>query len=171
MHKKVALLIVIGIFAVAGLLNSAGSIWAHGDEEHPQKRQKSAHMQAMYALKDKIPTEYRIMERTPIHPDEESLSRGQEIYAQQCAMCHGSEGRGDGPAASGLKTTPANFLDRGHSAIYGPGEKFWIIGNGSGETGMPPFPHIEVIDRWHLVNHIFNLQENGDHMEGDEHKH
>lgn len=67
-------------------------------------------------------------------------------------MCHGSEGRGDGPAASGMKKPPANFLDRENSAINGPGEMFWIIGNGSGETGTPSFPHIKVVDCWHLLN-------------------
>ncbi len=171
MQKKVAMFIVTALFALAAVLSPAVTLWAHGDEKHPEKSQKSAHMQAMYALKDQIPTEYRIMERTPIAPDEESLARGAELYEQQCAMCHGSEGRGDGPAASGLETPPADFLDREHSAIYGPGEKFWIIGNGSGETGMPPFPHIEAIDRWHLVNHIFDLQETGDHKGSDEHHH
>jgi hypothetical protein len=36
-------------------------------------------------------------------------------------------------AAYVLKTPPANFLDHKHSAIYGPGEKYWIIGNGTGK--------------------------------------
>ena len=158
MQKNGAILIVIALFALAGVLVSAVTLWAHGDEKHPENSQKSAHMKAMYALKEKIPSEYRIMERTPIHPDEQSLARGEELYAHQCAVCHGENGRGDGPAASGLKTLPANFLDQKHSAIYGPGEKFWIIGNGSGETGMPPFPQVDIVDRWHLVNYILNLQ-------------
>lgn len=159
MQGKISIFIVTALFALAGVLSSAVSLRAHGDEKHSVKSQKSAHMQAMYALKEKIPVEYRIMERTPVVPDEQSLARGQELYSQQCAMCHGKEGRGNGPAASGMQTPPANFLDREHSAIYGPGEKFWIIGNGSGETGMPPFPHIDIVDRWHLVNHIYRLQE------------
>lgn len=32
-------------------------------------------------------------------PDPEVMALGEEIYLDQCLMCHGSEGRGDGPAA------------------------------------------------------------------------
>jgi mono/diheme cytochrome c family protein len=109
------------------------------------------------------------MKRTLVIPDQDSLQRGAEIYRQQCAVCHGEQGRGDGPAASGLKAKPANFLDLKHSSIYGPGEKFWIIGNGSGATGMPPLPHLELMDRWHLGNHIFEMQGSGEGEKGHEH--
>ena len=131
---------------------------ANGKSGHNHGHGMSAHMQAMYALKDKIPKDYQVMERTPITPDQESLQAGSEIFQRQCAVCHGDQGRGDGPASKGLTPKPANFLDREHSAIYGPGEKFWIIGNGSGETGMPAFPNLSLIDRWNLVNHIYKLQ-------------
>ena len=32
-------------------------------------------------------------------------------YRTRCLVCHGGEGRGDGPAASGLKPPPRNFAD------------------------------------------------------------
>ena len=31
------------------------------------------------------------------------------VYEQQCAFCHGIEGRGDGPAGSALRPPPTNF--------------------------------------------------------------
>jgi mono/diheme cytochrome c family protein len=34
---------------------------------------------------------------------------GRDIFRYYCATCHGSEGRGDGPVASQLKTRPANL--------------------------------------------------------------
>ena len=34
---------------------------------------------------------------------------GQEVYRQYCAVCHGTTGKGDGPAASALKTKPADL--------------------------------------------------------------
>lgn len=135
-------------------------VFAHGKEKHQTDTRMSEHMKEMYALKDKIPEEYRIMERTPIIPSEISLEQGQTIYEQNCLVCHGEVGDGKGPAAAAMPTPPANFLDKKHSAIYGPGEKYWIIGNGSGKTGMPGFPQIEPIDRWHLVNYILHLQQN-----------
>jgi mono/diheme cytochrome c family protein len=36
---------------------------------------------------------------------------GKSVFTQNCQMCHGSEGKGDGPAAAGLNPKPANFSD------------------------------------------------------------
>lgn len=36
-----------------------------------------------------------------------SLERGTVIYKEYCSQCHGAEGKGDGPAASGLNPKPA----------------------------------------------------------------
>ena len=38
-------------------------------------------------------------------------SKGKATYELRCAPCHGSEGRGDGPVASGLSPPPRNFRD------------------------------------------------------------
>ena len=39
------------------------------------------------------------------------FSEPEELYAQQCAACHGSEGRGDGPAAVVFNPRPTDFTD------------------------------------------------------------
>lgn len=36
-----------------------------------------------------------------------SAERGQILYKEYCSQCHGAEGKGDGPAASGLNPKPA----------------------------------------------------------------
>ena len=36
---------------------------------------------------------------------------GAQVYAANCATCHGEQGRGDGPAGAGLQPPPANFTD------------------------------------------------------------
>lgn len=169
MNKENIPVIFVTLFIVTGLLLKAQTLWAHGAAKHPDNNQPTSHMQAMYALKDKIPQEYRIMGRTPIVPDQESITAGKALYQQQCALCHGDDGRGNGPAANGLETPPANFLDLGHSSIYGPGEKYWIIGNGNGETGMPAFQDIDPVDRWHLVNYIYDLQSSANQEDRDDH--
>lgn len=39
--------------------------------------------------------------------EQASVARGQQLYKEYCAQCHGFTGQGDGPAASGLSPKPA----------------------------------------------------------------
>jgi mono/diheme cytochrome c family protein len=49
-----------------------------------------------------------------------SAASGAEMYTQYCAACHGSTGKGDGPAASYYKTPPADLttLAKRHDEKY-----------------------------------------------------
>jgi mono/diheme cytochrome c family protein len=38
-----------------------------------------------------------------------SPASGKEMYISYCAVCHGTDGKGGGPAASALKTPPADL--------------------------------------------------------------
>ena len=38
-----------------------------------------------------------------------SAASGIEMYSQYCAACHGTDGKGDGPAAPALKKPPTNL--------------------------------------------------------------
>lgn len=38
-----------------------------------------------------------------------SAASGKEMYTAYCASCHGTSGKGDGPAASALKTPPTDL--------------------------------------------------------------
>ncbi len=40
-----------------------------------------------------------------------SSTSGAQMYKEYCAVCHGKDGKGDGPAASELKTRPPNLTD------------------------------------------------------------
>jgi len=157
-HRKVFRLSNL-LVALLSVSISATPVLATGSGHHHHDEEAPDHMQSMMAVKEAIPGEYLIMERTPILPSEESLQKGRKLFLQNCSACHGEAGDGKGPAAASLKTPPANFLDKKHSAIYGPGEKFWIIGHGTEQTGMPAFSHLTPVDRWNLVNYILQLQQ------------
>jgi mono/diheme cytochrome c family protein len=45
---------------------------------------------------------------------------GKQMYASYCAPCHGMDGRGQGPAASALRTPPADLttLSRNHRGKF-----------------------------------------------------
>lgn len=38
-----------------------------------------------------------------------SSQSGRALYADKCAVCHGTSGKGDGPLASGLETAPPDL--------------------------------------------------------------
>ncbi len=142
---------------LTSLVTLSSSAFANGKAHNPDG-EMTEHMQSMMAVKEDIPEEYRIMNRTPVTPDESSLQQGGELFLENCSVCHGEKGDGKGPASKAMKVPPANFLEKKHSKIYGPGEKYWLIGNGTGKTGMPAFTHLTPAQRWHLVNYIFLLQ-------------
>ena len=41
------------------------------------------------------------------------LDQGKNLYSQKCAICHGHNGAGDGPAAASLTPQPSNFTKAG----------------------------------------------------------
>jgi len=45
---------------------------------------------------------------------------GREMFSAYCAACHGTEGRGDGPAAAALKRRPADLtqLARKNNGVF-----------------------------------------------------
>ena len=101
--KLIATLLLLVISAIPVLATGSG---------HHHDKEMSEHMQSMMAVKESIPDEYQIMERTPIPPSDESLQQGRKLFLQNCSACHGEDGDGKGPAAKALETPPANFLDK-----------------------------------------------------------
>lgn len=138
-------MILLILVTLPAVVQASGNGHHHAGDEH---------LRGMLAVKENIPEELRIMDRTPVTPTAASQERGAALYRSLCGVCHGATGRGDGPAAAGMTTGPANFRDAEHAAIYSPGEKYWIIGNGL-ESGMPGFAsQLSPLQRWDLVNYV-----------------
>lgn len=90
----------------------------------------------------------------PFRGDEDSTSAGGEIYAANCALCHGDTGEGDGPAASGLDVPPSD-LHEDHVQALSDGALFYIISHGRPDTPMPAWEdQLSEEQRWHVVNFL-----------------
>ena len=90
--------------------------------------------------------------------DDQALARGGELYAANCAACHGPEGRGDGPGARYLQDPrPADFTATqmaGASSLLLHGK---IVRGGMG-TSMPYWgPIFTEAEQWALVDLIWSL--------------
>ena len=88
----------------------------------------------------------------PIPKSPESLSRGREMYDTHCIVCHGPEGRGNGPVGRKFVPQPME-LNFDYVQVQPDGQIFYTISHGS--LAMPGYREaIAVEDRWHLVNFI-----------------
>ena len=86
--------------------------------------------------------------------DTVSVARGASFYAEDCAVCHGATGRGDGPAAASLPVRPANLTEP-HLFAHSPGDLFWWVGHGRDNGVMPGFAEVlNPSQRWDVINFI-----------------
>ena len=93
----------------------------------------------------------------PVKADQASLARGKELYNINCAVCHGSDGKGDGPMASHLQNKPYDLTSFPiHS--FTDGGVFFIISTGV-PGKMPALNgNLTVLDRWDVVNYMRTLK-------------
>jgi mono/diheme cytochrome c family protein len=61
-----------------------------------------------------------------------------DLYMTDCAECHGSLGKGDGPRARDLKTEIHSFADCDWMSMRSDATLFLVIQQGSGAVGLPP---------------------------------
>ena len=101
---------------------------------------------------------------------------GKEMFTQYCAPCHGTDGKGTGPAASAMKAQPADLtqLAKKQGGKYPANHVAGVLkfGNGlraHGSADMPVWgPLLRSLDKYHeasaqqrisnLVTYIATLQ-------------
>jgi mono/diheme cytochrome c family protein len=99
--------------------------------------------------------------KNPYEPTAEVLKRGEVVYQNQCAVCHGKTGMGDGPLVvredgtePAYKAVPPTFADR--LATLKDGEIYHSIVYGKNMMGGYG-PHVKADDRWKLICFIKEL--------------
>jgi mono/diheme cytochrome c family protein len=87
-----------------------------------------------------------------------AIVHGAKLFAANCVVCHGWEGRGDGPLAKSLPLPPAD-LTADHFWAHSDGELFWYISHGfdapDGSLAMPGFATtLSSEGRWDLIDYL-----------------
>lgn len=82
------------------------------------------------------------------------LARAQQLYAENCASCHGESGRGDGPLAMGMDPSPTDFHDLERARQRSVFGLYNTITLGVAGTPMPARPDIADMDRWALAFYV-----------------
>jgi mono/diheme cytochrome c family protein len=108
----------------------------------------------------RAPTEAKTM-ANPFPLSDAVLLEGERIYQTNgtCFTCHGTSGRGDGPAGLELNPRPRNFTNPQFHALRTDGELFWVIRNGSPGTRMFSYAPSIITEEeaWKVIHYLRTL--------------
>src|SRR6185369_10780258 len=94
-------------------------------------------------------------------PAPPSAAHGRQLFAENCAPCHGVQADGQGPNAAKLTPRPANFTDAEFMARETPFSFFNIITAGKGTAAMPAWGDVFTLqERWDLVSFLYTVRVN-----------
>lgn len=97
----------------------------------------------------------------PLAHNTAAADSGKIIYMKICSVCHGTSGKGDGVAAAGLATKPADHTSAFVQAEP-DGQLFWELTNG--HAPMPTYKTLLTeMQRWQLVCFIRTLKSKSVH--------
>lgn len=111
------------------------------------------------------PATYQSEPTRRVEPSPELSKRGATLYTQQCAACHGADGRGSGPAAYLLYPKPRDFTlgtYRFTSTWDGSptdDDLYRVISRGVPGSAMPSWAHLSEQDRWALAHQVKTFAE------------
>lgn len=98
---------------------------------------------------------YEVSQAPVITPDP---ARGAALYAQNCAICHGDSGAGDGPAGVGLEPPPANLRSVERLDQLSLFDLYNTLALGIDGTEMPSFAdQLDERQRWDVAAYVASL--------------
>jgi len=160
--KNLLTILLLGMLLFVVACGSSSEVEPAEGEEDDHTHSPSDHMAGAHD----VPEDAAAVPN-PISFTDDSVDTGGELFAANCAVCHGEEGLGDGPTAETLETKPAN-LTAGHVQELSDGALYYIVSHGRPETAMPAWEGALSEDqRWNVVNFLRTLPD--EHTEGDEH--
>jgi len=87
------------------------------------------------------------------------LERGRQLYAEDCAACHGPSGGGDGPSAPGMVPPATSFRDA-RLNVLSPHHVFGAIDFGVEGTAMPSYGWaLPAEDMWDMAFFVMTMRD------------
>jgi mono/diheme cytochrome c family protein len=90
----------------------------------------------------------------------ELVEYGHKVFATNCALCHGTEGKGDGVAGKGLNPPPRNFVEGKWTQGEGIIAHFKVLEHGIPGSSMASFSNLKSADRWAVLQFIESITNN-----------
>lgn len=96
---------------------------------------------------------------SPVTGSDAALARGEAVYLTYCEVCHGLQGKGDGPVAQRGYPAPPSLLAP-NAMNMKDGQMFHILTYG--QNNMPSYAS-QVLreDRWKVIAYVRTLQRQG----------
>jgi hypothetical protein len=143
----------IMIFYIVGALTAITPELVHASKDCPQVRNTLQAPKNFY------------LQKNPLRNTRKNISSGQGLYFQQrkelgCVRCHGVLGNGKGDMAVGLEPPPRNFSCAQMMNKIPDGQMFWVIKNGSANTGMYVYDKLKDNEVWQLILFIRQFSKN-----------
>ncbi|WP_323748547.1 FTR1 family protein [Dyella silvae] len=137
--------------ASSGLLHEADTLVASIDA----KASQGDVAQHAHALADALLQAYPVP-TAPSHAP--NLAHGAALYQSQCAACHGTGGRGDGPVGQTLSPRPIDFTDQTRADQRSALSLYEVITQGVEGTPMASYATaLSDNDRWALAYYVGTL--------------
>jgi mono/diheme cytochrome c family protein len=98
-----------------------------------------------------IPAEYAGKKPPYAFNDPAVIAAGKQTYDDKCSACHGTLGKGDGPAAAALNPKPINFTDKAFMQGIPVDCQLYRVSEGVQGTGMPPWKSLGEDTIWKVI--------------------
>jgi mono/diheme cytochrome c family protein len=98
--------------------------------------------------------------QNPYHATPRTLEEGKALFQTYCAVCHGDQGKGDGPISTKIPPPPSYLSER--LMTFAPGRIFHVMTLGTGK--MPSYAaQLSADERWKIVTYVHTtLQKHGE---------
>jgi mono/diheme cytochrome c family protein len=108
------------------------------------------------AASDAKPPSDTAKKENPVKSSPTSIASGKKKYGQDCAMCHGKEGAGDGDLAEDMHLKLKDLRDAESLKDMTDADIFTIINNGKGKM-MGEEGRLKPDEIWDVVNFVRSL--------------
>ena len=86
-----------------------------------------------------------------------AATAGAEIFKNNCVLCHGAQGHGDGPAGAALNPRPKNLVAL--ASTVGDDYLYWRINTGKEGTSMVAWKGVLADEQiWQVVSFVRTLK-------------
>lgn len=97
--------------------------------------------------------------KSPVSNTPENVEAGRALYEENCASCHGMDGKARTETAARMKKRPTDLTSHAMHSITS-GEVYWVVTNGIAASKMPDYRRLLTPKaRWQTTLYVLSLKD------------